>query len=163
MKKRNLILGGVLGAGLLGLLAAGAVSAHAYGRCGFGHGGFHHHQAFGGHGLAGPGGGMRHMLGRLDLSDQQRDQVFQIMYQQMPAQHAKMTALRKDREDLRAATSNGSFDEQKVRALADEQAKILSDLTVMRAQTMSQVYALLTPEQQQELSSWKEHRHWRRD
>jgi protein CpxP len=157
MNKRNVILGSVLGMSLVGLLGAGAVSARTDRGCGFGHGG-HHASAFGGYGFAGSGG-LHHMLQRLDLTDEQRYKIFQIMYQQMPAVHQKMTALRKDRQALREAATSGSYDAQTVRRLADEQGKIHADLIVMRTQTRNQVYGVLTPEQQAQIARWKTHKH----
>jgi protein CpxP len=158
MKKRNVVLGSILGVSLMGLLGAGAVSAHADRGCGFRHGGYHA-SAFGGYGLMGSGG-LHHMLRRLDLTDEQHDKIFQIMYQQMPAMHAKMMALRKDHEALREAEMSESYDAQKVRQLADDQGKIIADLIVMRTQTRHQVYGVLTPEQQAKIAQWKAHRHW---
>jgi Spy/CpxP family protein refolding chaperone len=160
MKRRNLLTGAVLGVSLFGLAAVGTVIARPHGGvCDFGLGASA--AALGGD--WGHGGHRLHRLLRgLDLTEAQRDQVFQIMHQQMPAAREKMKALREGRQALRDAAMGQAYDAQQVRALADAQAKHLSDLIVMRTETFNKVYALLTPEQQAKVAEWKEQRRGRR-
>lgn len=165
MNKRNLVLGSVLGMSLLGLLGAGVASAHGGGEwCHSHRGGYM--SRLGGHGVGGLGmegsRELRHVMRRLDLSQSQRDQIFQIRYQEIPSVREKMEALRHDRQELRAATLSANYDPQKVREAADHAAKTLSDLIVMRSETFRKMYGVLTPEQQAKVDHWKEkwgHRH----
>jgi Spy/CpxP family protein refolding chaperone len=147
MSKRNLIVGSILTAGLLGLAAAGAdTGAHCY----WGHA--RHESAR----FAGPGTGGRGLwmqgLQRLDLTEQQGDQIFQIVYAQEPAMRDLFKTLRKSREALRSAALEANYDQARVRSLADAQAKTQSDLAVMRAEMVHRIYSLLTPEQKQKLA-----------
>jgi protein CpxP len=98
------------------------------------------------------------MMGRLDLSEQQRDKIFEISYAQEPAVRDKLKALRKVRETLRESATAENYDAQHVRDLADQQAKIQADLAVMRTETFHRIYGLLTPEQKQKLATLKEGR-----
>lgn len=140
-------------------LAAGLGTAHALPQGGPMHErGGPHADAFGGDGMPGPGQ-LRGMMRGLDLSEAQRDQIFELMHKQQPILREKMKEVRKGREALRAAATSGSYDAQKTRALADAQAKLIADLIVMRTETLGRMHALLTPEQQKKFA---EHRPMRR-
>ena len=77
------------------------------------------------------------MLRGLDLSDAQRDQVFKIFHEQAPAVHEQM---------------------KQVRQAADAQAKALSTLAVMHAQTVHRVRDVLTPEQRARMDQMAQRR-----
>jgi periplasmic protein CpxP/Spy len=148
MSKRNLIVGSILTASLLGLATAGAVGTGPH--CNWGHE-RHEGARFAEPGMGG-GGLWMHGLRRLDLTEKQRDQIFQIVYAQEPAMRDLFKTLRKDRDALRGAAMAASYDEARVRSLADGQAKAQSDLAVMRAETLHRIYSVLTPEQKQKLA-----------
>jgi periplasmic protein CpxP/Spy len=136
------------------LLASGialALPAQAHPGPGFGAG---MHEMRGGHG-AGEFGTMR-LFRRLELTEAQRDQVFKIFHEQAPALREKMRAVRQAREALREAASAPTFDSARVRELADAQGRAIADAAVMRAETMSRVVALLTPEQRAKLDEVRE-------
>lgn len=152
MSNRNMILGGVLAASLLGLTANSAVPA-APG--------------------AGPGGGQRtayeshgwhregslpRMFERLDLSQQQREQIKQIVDESKQAQQEKRKALWENRKALRNQAMADSYDAQRVQELADQQAKLSAALTVMRTETFYRVYSVLTPDQKKKLAEIQEQR-----
>lgn len=105
------------------------------------------------------GGGMR-MLRHLDLTEAQRDQVFKIFHERAPAMRERMKATRAAHDELRKATAAPSFDSARVRQLADAVGKAHADAAYARAETMSKVVALLTPEQRARLeksrSEWRE-------
>src|SRR5215471_4356762 len=101
------------------------------------HGRFGHHE----------GWMLRHMTKELNLTEAQQTQIKGIL----AAEKSKIQPLMKQLHDNRiAANSNftGNFDEAQVRAQANQQAQIMSDLMVERAREKSQIYAVLTPEQQ---------------
>jgi len=100
-------------------------------------------------------GGMG-MLRGLDLTEAQRDQVFRIFYDQAPAVRERMKAVRSAREDLRKAAAAPSFDSVRVRQLADAAGKAQADAAYARAETMSRVLAVLTPEQRTRLEQRSE-------
>ncbi|MFM9903893.1 MAG: Spy/CpxP family protein refolding chaperone [Pyrinomonadaceae bacterium] len=99
-----------------------------------------------GHGL-GRGGLMGMALRGLDLTDEQKAKVKEIMeasrasveplMQQMHDNHAKIAALGTD----------GAFDQAKVEALAAEQGNIMAKLIVEKEKAKAQVFAFLTDEQ----------------
>jgi Spy/CpxP family protein refolding chaperone len=145
MKKRNVIIGSVVG--LVALAAIGVAGARPGGFCGAGLGA--DHSPFAGPMMHGHGHGhLRHLMRQLDLTEEQRDKVFDILYAQVPAAREKTRELREGREALVSAAMSGNYDPQQVRTLADAQAKPISDLIVMRTETLNKIYAVLTPEQQ---------------
>src|SRR5205814_3634245 len=103
------------------------------------------------------GGPMEHMRA-LNLTEPQRDQIFKIHHDSVPAMREQMKQVRKAREDLRQIAMADKFDEAKARQAADAQAKALSAMSVMRAQTMNRVRQVLTPEQRSKMDQMRDHR-----
>src|ERR671931_2737224 len=67
-------------------------------------------------------GGPMMMLRGLDLTEAQRDQIFQIFHQQAPAFHEQMKLVRQAQQDLRQLAAADRFDEGRARQAADAQA-----------------------------------------
>ena len=131
----NFLVASSIGLGLAPLAANAQPAAHPTGGEGMGH-----HR---GHAMMG--------LRGLNLTEAQRDQVFKIHHEQEPAMHEQMKKVQRSREDLRQLAMADRFDEARARQIADTQAKALANLAVMRAQTMSRIREILTPEQRQRL------------
>ena len=99
------------------------------------------------------GGKGRHhgwMLARmskeLNLTSDQQAKIKTIL----ETEQAKMQPLRQQLRQNRLAENSSStetFDEAQVRAFATKQAQIMTDLTVERQRTKSQILAVLTPDQ----------------
>src|SRR5262249_35116256 len=109
-------------------------------------GGFRHGPgAHDGFGLFGP-------FGRdLNLTDDQKTQIKKIMESfeaSTKALHEQMRALHENEPD----PLSGTFDEAAVRAAAEARAKIQIELEVAHARIMSQIAAVLTPEQKAHLA-----------
>ncbi len=84
----------------------------------------------------------------LELSDQQRDQIRELMkahQDSMAGQRSHMQLHRAMRE-LDPASADY---QQQVKELAEQQAAAISQRMVAHAQTYADIYAVLTPEQQQ--------------
>lgn len=89
------------------------------------------------------------MADRLGLSEEQRKEakrLFEANREQTEKVHAQLKEI--DRE-LRLAINPKNFDEKALRKLAAEKGHLHTELMVGHARTRSQVYALLTPEQQE--------------
>jgi protein CpxP len=109
---------------------------------------------FPGAGLGGP----PPFLAGLKLTDDQQDKVFAIVYAAAPAMREQAKALRKAHEALRDINESPQYDETRVKGLAETAAKADSQLTVLRARTEHQIYALLTPEQRKQLEDRRHER-----
>jgi Spy/CpxP family protein refolding chaperone len=92
------------------------------------------------------------MMREINLSDEQKIQIKKIMDAEAASTqelHNKLKALHESEPEPFSAT----FDETAVRATAEARAKIDVELQVSHARTMSQVAAILTAEQIQQLIS----------
>lgn len=134
------------------LLGAGSVLADQGGHCDR----QHHAGKMGRHG---DGHGFQQKLKDLNLRDAQQAQVQQIMDKQQPLREAKWKEMRESRQALHEAARGDKYDSAKVRELAGKQAQLQAEMTVLRIETMHQVYALLTPEQKQKWDAKRERRH----
>jgi protein CpxP len=103
------------------------------------------------------GGDMMMQMRGLDLSEAQRDQIFKIHHDQAPAMREQMKQVQKARTDLRQIAMADKFDEARARQAADAQGKALAAMAVMRAQSMSRVRQVLTPEQRSKMDQMREH------
>lgn len=152
MNNRTLILGGVLAASMLGLAATSTVIAASDRGPGGGH-----RAAYESHGYHREAG-MPRMFERLDLTQEQRDKINQIVDEGKQVRQEKMKALWESRKALRDQAMAEHYDAQRVRELADQQAKLHAELTVMRTETFHNIYSVLTPDQKQKLIQMKEQR-----
>ena len=101
-------------------------------------------------------GGFGRLAKQLNLTDAQKAQMKEIR----TASKAKTQPLRESmksiRQQIAAATVDGSFNEAQVQALAVQQANIMAQLTVEKQRVKSQTYAILTPEQQIQAKALKD-------
>ena len=77
------------------------------------------------HGHGGPGGDLRHMFNRLDLTSAQHDQVKAIWAKEKPTLQPLMQQMRQNHSAMSALEASGSFDEAKTRALATQNAQTM--------------------------------------
>ena len=99
------------------------------------------------HGAEGEMHGPMMRLRGLDLTEAQRDQVFKIFHDQQPAMREQMKAIGQARRDLAQAATGDQYDAKRVQAAADAQGKAVTQIALLRAQTMQRVSQVLTPEQ----------------
>ncbi|MCD6673963.1 MAG: Spy/CpxP family protein refolding chaperone [Burkholderiaceae bacterium] len=84
----------------------------------------------------------------LDLSEQQRDRIFEIRHAAEPKMREQAKALRDTRGEFARLALSPGYDEAKVKALADRNAQAISEMAQLRARSMNEIYKVLTPEQQ---------------
>lgn len=100
-------------------------------------------------------GKMPPYLRQLDLSEAQRDRVFEIMHGQAPAMRKKVKAARNAEESLRKLVLSAEYTEPKARELSDSAARATADLSLARAKAERQIYDVLTVEQRSQLAKLK--------
>ena len=129
----------LIGIVALGLLVAGSIFAIAQmagdktrGAMGFGKGR--------GHDMAMP-------LRGLDLTDEQRGQVKQVVEQSRSTIVPLRQQMRDGRAKLADLSQTGSFDQAQVEYLASEQGKLLAAMIVERQKTRAAIFSLLNDEQ----------------
>jgi Spy/CpxP family protein refolding chaperone len=105
--------------------------------------------------------GWRHgdrWLHGLDLSQDQRDQIFKIRHDQEQAVYDQKKALRAAAGALRESGQADTFDEAKARQAADALGQAQGQLALLRTQSMAKIRAVLTPEQRQKLAERHAHK-----
>ena len=107
-----------------------------------------------------PGDGprMERIFERLDLTDEQREQVRGVLDGHSEATAAEREELRTRREALMELVRAPEIDEAAIRAAAGEVAAIKTDLLVARAALHQELRQLLTPEQIEQLEELRERR-----
>lgn len=113
-----------------------------------------------GPGRGGPGGrGMSLLrelgLRQLDLSDAQQEQVRGILQSHEASFREIGDRQRAAHQNLYAAVSAASFDEAAIRARSAEVAAVQADAAVLRGKVRSEVWSILTNEQQQKAAELK--------
>jgi protein CpxP len=100
----------------------------------------------------GPGGfGLFGRLHRLDLSEAQEDKLFALTHAAAPQQRNQEKAERSAHDKLRALGGSERFDEARANAAARELGQAIANGVLLRARLESQVLAVLTPEQREQL------------
>jgi Spy/CpxP family protein refolding chaperone len=95
----------------------------------------------------GPGG---FMLRDLNLTEAQQQQVQQLTEQLREQSRTLVEAVRKGEEARRDAVEAVPVDEPRIRAAMQQLGDAQTELAILEARLHSDVYALLTPEQQQQ-------------
>lgn len=98
---------------------------------------------FGGHRGAGFGMALR----GLDLTDDQKAKVKEIMDTTRGTIQPLMEQMRTNRQNQATVGTDGTFDEAKAQAFANEQSAIMAKVIVERERAKAQVFGLLTDEQ----------------
>jgi len=124
--------------GVAALVVGGVIAAGAHARyMGMGHHGGHMFER-----------GLAIISWKLDLTDAQRAQVKSMAQAEWPSIEPSLQKLADGQKQMLAATQGGTFDESKVRAIANQQSQTIADLMVAKEQFVSQVYTnVLTSEQ----------------
>jgi protein CpxP len=86
----------------------------------------------------------------LDLTDDQKTQMKAIVEKERPTMKPLFQQERQLDQQLRQY-SEGAYDDAKVRALAAQKSQLEVELTVAHTRMHSQMYQLLTPDQQSKL------------
>ena len=123
-----------------------------------GPGGFFGRGGPGGPGGPGGFGGVMGLLRQLDLTEEQRTQVRQVTESHRDALKAIGDRLQAAHRAENDAVTAAQFDEQLVRAKAADLAAVMADAAVLQAKVHSDVFAVLTPEQQAKAAELKAQR-----
>lgn len=91
----------------------------------------------------------------IELTEAQRDQIFLIMHEQVPALRTQAKAQRKAQEALQQMTWSESFDDAKAKSLSESSAKAQGETLLLLARSDSRILALLTPEQRKKVQAQK--------
>ena len=104
--------------------------------------------------------GMRAEL--LGLTEEQQEQIEAIRSEERAAHRELREKMQGYREQMRELTDAGTFDEDAIRAIAEEKAKTQVELAVAKARSHSKIHAIMTPEQQELAKNFRSERHNKR-
>ena len=85
----------------------------------------------------------------LDLTEQQQKKIESLKEQQWQDRQAMRVEMQASREDLRSDKQGKEFNESEFRAKAQKHADLKVEMMVQKAKAKQQLFAILTPEQQQ--------------
>ena len=95
------------------------------------------------------------MLGRLDLTSDQRDRVRQILDSHRDEQKALGDRAMKAHDALQDAVAGNTFDESAIRARSADVAAVDADMAVAQGRVFSEVSQILTADQQTKLRKFQ--------
>jgi Spy/CpxP family protein refolding chaperone len=115
--------------------------------------GFHHGRGF--------DRGLAMLSWKLDLTDAQRAQVKTMFNSEMSTVEPLLQQLAAEQNQMFAATSKGTFDEVRVKTIADQQSQAIAQLLIEKERFISQVYNhVLNPDQRMKadtmLQEWEQ-------
>jgi protein CpxP len=113
-------------------------------------------------GMGGEEGFMGRFAEKLNLTDAQKQQMQQIAARFEASTKALREQGRGERDKDFDAFSGGTFNESAVRAEAQARANRHVEMEVARARMMSEMFAILTPEQKAQLAAERQQREQRR-
>lgn len=151
-------------AALLGASVLGSYALADQGQRGHCHGARHEWSS--GHGHRGfEKHGMQRLMRKLDLSDQQRNQVRDIMKKSRPQMHALRTQMRDNQRRLMDVNPDDPNYSNIVAQVSQANGQAMTQMIQLRSQLRAEMYKVFTPEQRQKLQEmrhkWRERMHKR--
>ncbi|ABF42847.1 conserved hypothetical protein [Candidatus Koribacter versatilis Ellin345] len=99
---------------------------------------------------------VRHIMADLDITDQQREQIKQVLKDEKPNIQALVQRAEAERVELRTMNT---FDEAKVRSVAESNSSLYVDAIVEREKVRTKIFTVLTPEQRTKVNKMIEQCH----
>jgi Spy/CpxP family protein refolding chaperone len=99
---------------------------------------------------------LKRTLKKLNLTPEQQTQVDQLTEQARPQATKIQEEMHANMQKLKALMYSSNYDAKAVSTLANNQGQLLSQMLVLRAKLNSDIYKVLTPEQQQQLHTLME-------
>lgn len=147
------------------LLIGGTAFAHkdkqgGYEEGGYGKGGYgcqeHRGWFMGKHrGGGGPMGHFKHTLHKLDLTEQQEEEIDTLFDNSRSDFRELRDEMMDQREEFHDLVSADKYNAKKIEAAADAQSKLVKRMMIQGAKLKSDIHAILTPEQREEAKKYK--------
>ena len=113
----------------------------------------------------GMGDRMPPFLRGLNLTQEQRDKIFDINYAQIPTLRKTGEQMRDLKRQQMAMTLSDKYDSAKVKQLIEQQTQLQAKMQIAMADSRHQIYQVLTADQRKQLAERKPHqrRSWHED
>ncbi len=89
------------------------------------------------------------------LTEAQQDKVFAILYASIPPLREQEKLARKSGDAIHELVDSSTYDEGKLKSLAESNVHAMAELMILQARTTHQILALLTPEQHKQIDAAK--------
>ena len=106
----------------------------------------------------GPIGRIKHALHKLDLSDEQRDQVYVVIDEARPKFRDLMKDMRDQRKSFHELAMADDIDNRKIETAANAQSELMKRMMLEGAQVRADIFKVLTPEQREQVKKQMEKR-----
>ena len=91
----------------------------------------------------------------IDLTEEQRDKIFEITYSQIPVHRTFRKEMHKLQQQMHDLPLSADYDADKMKKLVDAQTKLQAEHMLKMAEAHNKIYKLLTDEQRKELAEHK--------
>lgn len=91
----------------------------------------------------------------VDLTEEQRDKIFEITYAQIPVHRTFRKEMHKLQQQMHQLPLSADYDAGKMKKLVDTQTKLQAEHMLKMAEAHNKIYKLLTDEQRKELAEHK--------
>ena len=91
----------------------------------------------------------------IDLTEEQRDKIFDITYAQIPVHRTFRKEMHKVQQQMHQLPLSADYDAGKMKKLVDAQTKLQAEHMLKMAEAHNKIYKLLTDEQRKELAEHK--------
>lgn len=110
------------------------------------------------HHKGGPLGYVKHIMRSLELSDQQREDIEQVVEEARPGFTEIMEAMRSQRQEIHELVTADSTDMAAIEAAAEAQSQLMKQMIIEGAQTKTAIFQILTKDQRNQLRERMEKR-----
>lgn len=93
---------------------------------------------------------------KLDLTDEQQEEIFELKHAQEPTVFEQERIARKTMQELELLIKSDHFDPAKAKSLAEVHGKALAELAYQHAVIHAKIWALLSEAQRKRLTDWPE-------
>jgi Spy/CpxP family protein refolding chaperone len=101
---------------------------------------------------------LKRLMRQVDLTDAQQTEIKAIIETSRKDTENARQQLRDSLKTMRKLVAGNDYNLDRVRELADQEARLRADLTVARVDTMHRIQQVLTPEQQAQVAKLREQR-----
>ncbi len=110
------------------------------------------------HHRGGPLGYVKHIMRSLDLSDEQKEQIDQIVESAQPAMSETVDEMRLQRQKIHALVSAETFDREQIEVAAEAQSQLMKRMIVEGAEIKASIFEILTSDQRDQIRQKMEKR-----